>query len=84
MHALFIVLTCFAGAFEFAFLVAGILGLHDFEPPKNRRNAVFQFIDAMIFRGHWLRRPQPGLRRLGFTRSTGVVWLPGASYGLRV
>jgi hypothetical protein len=51
MHALFIILACFAGVFAFAFLLAGILGLQDTTPPKDRTDATFQFADAVVFSG---------------------------------
>jgi len=51
MHTLWIILSCFAGVFTFAFLLAGILGLQDTTPPKDRKDAALQFVDAIVFSG---------------------------------
>jgi hypothetical protein len=48
MHALFVVLACFAGIFAFAFLLAGILNLQDFDRETNRTETIFQVIDALV------------------------------------
>lgn len=51
MHTLWIILACFAGVFAFAFLLAGMLGLQDTTPPKDRGDAAFRFVDATLFGG---------------------------------
>ena len=51
MHTLWIILSCFAGVFAFAFLLAGILSFQDTTPPKDRADAAFQFFDATVLGG---------------------------------
>jgi membrane protease YdiL (CAAX protease family) len=80
MHTLWFILACFSGAFAFAFLLAGILGLQDITPPNDRAETVFQFIDVTVFGGiasvargfdkNWSTRTKE--RRLF---CTGLGWL---------
>ncbi len=51
MNALLIILACLAGVFAFAFGFAGIAGLMNFEPPKDRRGAFLMFVDHLVAGG---------------------------------
>jgi hypothetical protein len=51
MRPLFIILACFAGVFTFAFLLAGILGLQDTQPPKDGRGFTLRLFDAIVLGG---------------------------------
>lgn len=48
MHTLFIILTCLAGLLGFSFLLAGIMGLQDPQPPKDWRGGMLRFMDAVF------------------------------------
>lgn len=68
MATLFTVLACFAGVFAFAFGLAGLLGLLDHQPPKDKRHLSLFLIDHLIAAGvvstvreagnSWEKRPK--------------------------
>lgn len=45
MHTLWIILACFSGVFAFAYLLAGIMGMQDDEPPNNRSKLILLSCD---------------------------------------
>ena len=71
MHALWIILTCFAAMFAFGFLLAGILGCADFdqlERPVSREDQLLRLFDSVVLCSfgfltagvvkNWANRPQ--------------------------
>jgi hypothetical protein len=51
MHALWISLAWLSGVFAFAFLLGGVVGLQDVEPPKDRLGKSLQVIDLIFLGG---------------------------------
>lgn len=51
MTTLFVILACFAGVFALPFGIAGITGLTNCDPPKDRRGAFLMFVDHLVAGG---------------------------------
>lgn len=45
MHTLWTIFACFSGIFAFAFLLAGVQGMQDEEPPRNRSKLILLSCD---------------------------------------
>jgi hypothetical protein len=71
MHAVWIILTCFAAIFVFGFLLAGVLGCSDLDrlgTPTSREERIFGLVDTVIFGSlgllatslakNWSKRPE--------------------------